>query len=134
MTRSVAMSEDFPFIHAYTRAQALEDGVLVDLSARAPDTCRSHFIHPLACTSAVWCLLEATVKREPGNSLDGVLHGVLTCAKLTARIRPPPSPDRVVFKALLAEGATLRSFTLQLACGPGDMGEPVLTLMLRDED
>lgn len=47
---------DAKLIYSYTRAQAIEDGVLVDLTAIALDVCREHYKYPIACTSAVWRL------------------------------------------------------------------------------
>ncbi len=41
---------DAPVIFSYTRAQAIEDGVLVDLTAWAKET---GFRIPVACTSSV---------------------------------------------------------------------------------
>jgi len=43
--------EDAPVIFSYTRAQAIEDGVLVDLTAWARET---GFKVPVACTATVW--------------------------------------------------------------------------------
>ena len=50
------MSEEKPFenapvIFSYTRAQAIEDGVLVDLTEWAAET---GFKIPVACTATVW--------------------------------------------------------------------------------
>lgn len=50
-----AKSEKFEVIHAYTRAQAIEDGVLVDLSGLASE---AGFRWPLAVTQAVWAVVE----------------------------------------------------------------------------
>lgn len=38
-------------IHSYSRAQAIEDGVLVDVSSMAKE---AGFIWPVAVTAAVW--------------------------------------------------------------------------------
>ena len=43
--------EDAAVIFSYTRAQAIEDGVLVDLTAWARET---GFKVPVACTATVW--------------------------------------------------------------------------------
>ena len=42
---------DMPVIFSYTRAQAIEDGVLIDLTEWAKET---GFRYPVACTTAVW--------------------------------------------------------------------------------
>ena len=48
-------------IYSYSRAQAIEDGVLVDLSH--VDSIRQHWKHPFACTSAVWGIIEDALQR-----------------------------------------------------------------------
>lgn len=42
---------DVPVVFRYTRKQAIEDGVLVDISRWAAET---GFAIPVACTHAVW--------------------------------------------------------------------------------
>ena len=44
-------------VFIYTRAQAIEDGVLVDLSH--VDSIQQHWKFPFACTSTVWAIIEA---------------------------------------------------------------------------
>ena len=111
-------------IYSYSRAQALADGVLVDVSARA----RCHSIkYPTACTHGVLALIE-TIK-DPHPTLwhvqvlgrtDAVLVAML------AAIRQARGTDRVTFEAL---GASLWA-----QCGPGDTDAPVITIMLEGED
>lgn len=45
------LSENAPVICRYTRTQAIEDGVLVDLTEWAAET---GFRIPVACTATVW--------------------------------------------------------------------------------
>ncbi|EQD56202.1 hypothetical protein B1B_09022, partial [mine drainage metagenome] len=42
-------------IYSYSRADAIRDGVLVDVSERAK---RAGIKHPTACTAGVWALIE----------------------------------------------------------------------------
>jgi len=115
---------DGDLIYSYTRAQALADGVLIDLSERA----RSCGIkYPAACTSTVWALIEATP--ETDRDMHQVAEAVRISAVLSAMleaIRAARGTDRVVFRALGAE--------LWAQCGPGDDGEPVITVMMQGED
>ena len=111
-------------IYAYTRAQALADGVLVDVSARA--RCVG-LRYPTACTQGVQALIEAIEDPHPTlrpvqvlGRTDAVLVAML------AAIRQARGTDRVMFFAL---GASLWA-----QCGPGDTPEPVLTVMLEGED
>ena len=120
-------------ISVYTRAQAIADGVLVDLSALAPDVCAQHYKHPLACTAAVWAVIDAAVKHPRWmNDLNGVVHDVLWMSHERPVQRMGPST--VLFEVII-KGAGLQSvFTFKLACGPGDDASPVMTLMLPEED
>ena len=58
--------EDAPLNFSYTRAQAIEDGVLVDLTAWAKET---GFRIPVACTSTVWqkYIVRQKARRSSGN-------------------------------------------------------------------
>lgn len=111
-------------IYAYTRAQALADGVLVDLSERA----RASGIHyPAACTAGLWALIETIP--EPDREMREVALAVRISAVLSAllaAIRAARGTDRVYFRAL---GAALWA-----QCGPGDDGKPVITILREGED
>jgi hypothetical protein len=122
------MTHDNPFgetIYSYSRAQAIEDGVLVDLSH--VDSIRQHWKYPFACTSAVWGIIEDALKKE-GQDLPGICHDISTVAKLMLRTAPAGT-DRVLFPVIIAE----RTRTLKLHVGPGDTPDPVITLMLTHE-
>ena len=56
-------------ISSYSRKQAIEDGVLVDLSAMAPGLCLEHYKHPIACTSSVFAIVQKAGR-------EGVLYGL----------------------------------------------------------
>ena len=111
-------------IYSYSRAQALADGMLVDVSERA----RRHGIrYPTACTHGVQALIEAIEDPHPTLRHIQVLGrtGAVLEAMLAA-IRQARGTDRVHFVAL---GAALWA-----QCGPGDTAAPVITIMLEGED
>jgi len=112
-------------IYSYSRAQAIADGVLVDLTSF--QVVREHWKHHLACTDSVWSIIEQAV-RQHGKDFEGVLHDISILAK--QQIRRSSGQDVLLFQAII--GPSLRS--LKLHCGPGDTAEPVLTLMLPTED
>lgn len=133
--RSIAAQHPFDgaeIIYAYTRAQAIEDGVLVDLSAVAPDVCHQHFKYNVACTSAVWAIIDKAVKNKRHcNDLNGVVHDILWMSKGYARTLD----ERYRLFRVIIKGAGRNStYTFKIACGPGDDAEPVLTIMLPEED
>ena len=123
---------DPDLISTYSRAQALEDGVLVDLTPWAKET---GFKYPLAVTAAVWGYLEPQAGLEgEGQSVRGRSHDLLWML-LNAIRRHPGSTDRVEFEVLfLMKPGRREKVTCWSVCGPGDEGEPVLTVMLEGED
>ncbi len=124
--------EDAPIIYRYTRAQAIQDGVLVDLTEWAKET---GFKIPVACTSAVWqdYVEPPAATKELGQSTRGRAHDLLWM--LHNAIRGFAYGDCLHFQVIFLQ-APQRQETVKLkaVCGPGDQGEPVLTIMLPDED
>jgi len=122
------MSCENPFgetIYSYSRAQAIEDGVLVDLSQA--DSIRQHWKYPFACTSAVWAIIEESLQ-QPGQDVSGICHDISTMAKLA--IHNTRNADQILFTVII----TGKKHALKLHIGPGDTAAPVLTLMLPYED
>ena len=117
---SVAAEIFGDLIYAYSRAEALADGVLIDVSERAK---RAGIKYPTACTHGVWALI-GTVPESCSVDESVRLAAVLTA--LLAAIRQARGTDRVEFHAL---GAALWA-----QCGPGDTAAPVITIMLEGED
>jgi hypothetical protein len=90
-------------ISVYTREQALEDGVLVDVSAWAsngPDGMMGGFRLPVAITRALWEVVDIgapegrdeprwhVLSRRRGESTRGRAHDVLWMAAVAARQNP----------------------------------------------
>ena len=119
-------------ISTYTRAQALEDGVLIDLTPWAKE---SGFKYPLAVTSAVWGYLEPPVGLEgEGQSARGRPHDLLEMLRWAIRRQAGPT-DRVEFEVLfLMKPGRREKVKCWSVCGPGDEGEPTLTVGLEGED
>lgn len=122
------MTNENPFgetIYSYSRAQAIEDGVLVDLSQ--VDSIRQAWKHPFACTSAVWAIIEEALK-QPGQDIAGICHDLSFMAMIA--IRKASDASLVHFRVII----TGTKHTFKLHIGPGDTVAPVLTLMLPNED
>ncbi|EQD71653.1 hypothetical protein B1B_04336 [mine drainage metagenome] len=118
------MFADDDLIYSYTRAQALADGVLVDITERAR---HCGIKYPTACTAGLWALIQAIP--EPDRDMREVAEAVRISAVLSAMleaIRAARGTDRVAFRALGAE--------LWAQCGPGDTAAPVTTIMRQGED
>lgn len=122
-------------IHAYTRAQAIADGVLVDVSSQAKE---AGFRIPVALTERIWaeCVewpeTEAAIQDESGRLWD-VLFMAAAAARRAAR---RGEGDRTTFDLHVVPrgGRVPRLTTLVLHIGPGDNAEPVATLMRPGED
>jgi hypothetical protein len=112
-------------VYSYSRQQAIDDGVLIDLSVL--EITKQHWNVQLCCTDSVWGIIEDAVTNH-GKDLIGILHDIYTVAKFN--IKAATSQDRVYFRATV--GVAAHDFVL--AYGPGDTAAPVLTLMLPSDD
>ncbi|UPT75364.1 MAG: hypothetical protein M0D55_06660 [Elusimicrobiota bacterium] len=124
--------EGFVVIHAYTRAQAIEDGVLVDLSDLARE---AGYRFPVAVTRGVLGVLNPTKELEAeGQDMAGRAWDML--AILRYGIRSASRTDEVRFAPLFLRepGQKVEPVEMWAKCGPGDDAEPVITVMLKGED
>lgn len=120
---------EFPVIYSYTRAQAIDDGVLVDLSNLAKE---AGFKWPVAITCGVYELLNDT--HQASQSFEGRAWDLLMV--LHFEIKRSKNGDVVYFAPYFnaSTHSEPRPYKLWSKCGPGDHGEPVITIMLIDED
>lgn len=125
-------------ISTYTRAQAIEDGVLIDAGSMAQE---AGFIGSVALTSAVWADCVAWTdddnNKQVYQDLSGRLCYVLYMA--TYAIRANPSTANQLLYELYRvprDGHSTKAqlVKLKLIIGPGDHDEPVITIMRPDED
>ena len=125
-------------ISTYTRAQALEDGVLIDPGTMAAE---AGFKWPVAITADAWadCVAwsEDDSARQVHQDQDGRLWDVLFMAFYALRTSQE-SGDRILFQLLRVprDGRSTKAklVTLRMIVGPGDSGEPVITILLPHED
>ncbi len=126
---------EWPVLFAYTREQALADGVLADLTGWARE---SGFTVPVACTASVWhgCLEPPPGSEAEGQSRRGRAHDLLTVLFHACKRTEGDSVRFAVVFVQAREGGGFRQATVDLKAviGPGDQGEPVLTVMLPSED
>lgn len=122
-------------IHRYTRAQAIEDGMLIDFTNPESDTwqvCRQHYKFPIACTSAVFDIMQKAVENHRYcNDYAGILHDMLWMSKVMKR---QINESTVIFRVIIAGAGRQRNYDFKLQVSPGDNGEPVITIMLQNED
>jgi hypothetical protein len=120
-----------PVISSYSRAQAIADGVLVDIS----DTARAaQFKVPVAMTAALWARCIETPARV-SRKVELVWTWNLLYRVHWAIQAGDRSASRVAVEWDVPDdsGKTER-VQFVVAIGPGDDAEPVMTLMFHDED
>ena len=126
-----SMEEFFgEIISSYSRAQAIDDGVLVDLTGLFPSDTRL-YKWPVACTAAVWSFIEEVCpQRDTGELINaGAWVWDLCWMSIKAKTKVL-SPSEHLFKCSIGP----KVHTFKTVCGPGDNAEPVITIMLPDED
>lgn len=123
-------------ISTYTRTEAISDGTLIDVSADA----RALGIHyPVALTRAVWadCVdwQAEDSRRQTYQDIAGRLHDVLWMFRCAARYASGERIQFSLYRVPCGGRATRPRLTMLAAViGPGDTGEPVLTIMLPGEE
>lgn len=125
-----------PTIHSYNRADAIADGVLIDVTNEARE---AGFKVPVALTAQVWndCVnwTADDSKRQVLQDEAGRLWDVMWMAFLAAR---RAQGNRISFQLYRVprggRGCRPRLTTLQLHIGQGDELEPVITVLLPGQD
>lgn len=120
-------------IHSYTRKQAHEDGLLIDLNTLTDeDLPRQAGFKPQ--TSITVGAFEQTI----GSNVEGDTKGktwdvlqVMLAACLKGRSL---KTSWTTFKVVTSRGSGHTPVDLWCQIGPGDDREPVITIMLPDED
>jgi hypothetical protein len=138
-------------IYSNTRAQAIADGVLLDLTSATDDKgqllCHQVGLKvPVAITRTAWAkTIEAGGTWKPhgdgeilelkgGQSLTGRLWDVLWMLRMVCC--QASDTDRIRFQVLVDVNGNGRHEAVRLwaLCGPGDDAKPVITIMLEGED
>ena len=125
--------DDAEVISTYTRAQALEDRVLVDVSEMAKE---AGIKFPVALNATVWGQYVEVPEGLTGQDEAGRLWDILWMFRCAAA---KFDGSTLLFKLHVRNHNRERLdrrdlVTLKAECEPGDCGEPVLTIMLPDED
>jgi hypothetical protein len=137
-------------ISRYTRQQAIEDGVLVNLAEG--DTAKllgdAGIKWPVAMTSTAWMATVGLggkwvahpteggaeqLELPAGQDVMGRTWDVLSMLRFAIKGQRGPS-TAIRFDVRVWDGKRIRVVRLKSLSGPGDAGEPVITIMLPDED
>jgi hypothetical protein len=117
-------------LYVYSRANAIEDGLLIDVTTTANE---AGIRYPTAVTRAVWERYVAVPRSACWQDEAGRLWDIMTMLRHAARAAPDSSEIRFVVYVRNDETQP-KPVTLKAVCGPGDDLEPVVTVMLPEED
>lgn len=151
------MNNEYDMIHTYSRRQAIDDGLLVQLSGvgyqgdpKIPAACQeAGFKFPIAMTAQAFtkCVTPLEGSSEtlaPGQDLQGRLWDVLNMLRYAIK-RGGGDCDTVLFHLLVVPNVLdtpaggkrhprAKRVTLKSVCGPEDDLSPCITIMLPHED
>ena len=66
-----------------------------------------------------------------GNDYEGIVWDIL---HMSRNCPIKKWPTGCLFQVVIIGAGPEKIFTFKIECGPGDQGEPVLTIMMPDED
>lgn len=126
-------------ISTYTRAQAIADGVLIDVTATAKE---AGFSVPVALTRAAWEDYVAWTKedsdRQTYQDESGRLWDVLSMARLRISLAGNNATSSLLYRFLSVprggKARQPRKVIAKIVSHGGDNGEHVITIMLPHED
>ena len=119
-------------ISVFTRADALTDGILIDVTKIAEE---EGFKVPVALTSAAYRSIEPSEEeRCCGEELRGRLHDLFWMMRLALHRKSYVEASRIDFQLNLFQEGKQTSLALRALLHPGDRGEPVITILLPNED
>ena len=128
------MDEKFDVIYAYTRSQAIEDGVLVNVTETSNE---AGFKWPVALTRAVWCEYVEVPHGVEAQDEAGRLWDILVMCRFAIR-QTGTGPEKEIIFALHVRNSNEEGdpplVKLKAVCGYDDDGGPCITIMNLDED
>jgi len=132
-----------PFIHVYSRAQALKDGNQFDVSEVAKEV---GFVYPVFLTRSVYfryvVVPEGVECQDESGRLWDILWMLYSAIKRPS-LRPQQAPgeaereDRMEFSLMVRnDNHAPKLVTLLSVCGPNDIDDPrpAITVMLHSDD
>ncbi len=122
---------NYDVIYSYSRRQAIQEGVLVDVSEMAKE---AGIRFPVALTSIIWngYIVPNDNLASQGQSIEGRLWDTLLMFRCKAiKTEGPLLFFKVIF---LMDKNKPETVILKSVCDGGDDGSPVITIMEPDED
>ena len=119
-------------IFSYSRAEALADGVLVDVSEMARE---AGLKYPVALTRAAYVKYVEVPEGMTGQDEKGRLWDILNMLRFAAA--QSKGESNILFKLYVfvrSGDRKPRLVSLKSVCGPNDDLSPCITVMMPDED
>jgi hypothetical protein len=126
--------ENLPIIYAYTRSQAVADGVQVEVSKTAAE---AGIGFPVFLTRTVFDAFVTVPPGVTGQDEAGRLWDIVWMLRF-AILRARPGADRIPVALYVRKSDNCRPQLVKLiaTCGPLDIDDPqpAITVMMPDED
>jgi hypothetical protein len=120
-----------PSISSYSRAQAIDDGTLIDVS-ESDEAKQAGFVYPVAMTRTVWDRYVEVPEGVACQDLHGRLWDILWLLRCAIK---RSHGDRIGFIVYVRnDNRRPKPVDLYAVVGPGDDAEPVITIMEKGED
>lgn len=123
--------EGADLIHVYSRQQAIEDGILIDVTTTAKE---AGFCFPVAVTAALWSQYVHVPDNVEGQDEVGRLWDILQMLRYAIRQRRNHTDTALFTVSVRNDPNQPQALKLKAVCGPDDAGAPCFTLMLPEED
>ena len=118
-------------VFSYTRARAIRDGVLVDVTETARE---AGLGYSTAITASVWADCVRVPEGVEGQDEAGRLWDILWMCRCGILHSRKVEAELLFQLHVRNDSQRARLVTLRAVCGPGDELEPVITIMVPDED
>jgi hypothetical protein len=124
--------DDFTLVYSYSQAQAIADGVLIDVTAQAKET--GFKLHTVVTDNLYHRYIVPSAGLEgEGQSVAGRLHDTFGMLLAAASKQPNSARVETDVRFLMAPGRQEKVRVIAVV-GPGDEGEAVMTIMLPGDD
>lgn len=125
--------DDFELVYSYSRAQAIADGVLIDVTAQAREA--GFKLHTVVTDNLYHRHIVPPAGLEgEGQSIPGRLHDVFFVLLAAIRSSKAATDYVEIDVSFVVASGRQEKVKVVAVIGPGDEGEPVLTIMLPGDD
>ena len=132
MVLKMSNDNNWNVIYSYTRAQAIEDGVLIDITADAQ--AHGFKAHTVVTDNLYHSYITPPAGLEgEGQSSSGRLHDLFMVLRTAILGKSATDYLELDVLFLMTPGRHERVRIIAVV-GPGDHGEPVMTIMLPGDD